>query len=69
MEWSERMNAAIAYIEENLDGEIDLSEAAKKACCSVFHFQRIFFAINGLTPAEYVRRRRLTLAAKELGTS
>ena len=66
MEWSERMNAAIDYIEKNLADEIDLSEAAKKACCSIFHFQRIFFAINGLTPAEYVRRRRFTLAAKEL---
>ena len=66
MEWSERMNAAIAYIEDNLAGEIDFNEAAKKACCSAFHFQRIFFAVNGLTPAEYARRRRLTLAAREL---
>ncbi len=66
MEISERMNAAIAYIEENLAGEIDFDEASKRACCSTFHFQRIFFAINGLTPAEYTRRRRLTLAATEL---
>ncbi len=66
MEWSERMNAAIDYIEENLAGEIDFNEASNKACCSTFHFQRIFFAINGLTPAEYARRRRLTLAAREL---
>jgi AraC family transcriptional regulator len=66
MEWSERMNAAIEYIEENLAGEIDFSEAAKMACCSTFHFQRMFFAINGMTPAEYARRRRLTLAAREL---
>ena len=43
-----------------------MAEAAEKACCSTFHFQRIFFAINGLTPAEYARRRRLTLAAMEL---
>jgi len=66
MEWSERMNAAIDYIEERLEGEIDFNEAAKRACCSTFHFQRMFFAINGLTPVEYARRRRLTLAAREL---
>jgi len=66
MEWSERMNEAIAYIEDNLAGEIDFSEAAKKAYCSLFHFQRMFFAIIGVTPAEYARRRRLTLAAREL---
>lgn len=66
MEWSERMNAAIDYIEGNLAGEIDFSVAAEKAACSTFHFQRMFFAINGLTPVEYARRRRLTLAATEL---
>ena len=68
MEWPERMNAAIEYIEDNLAGEIDLNEAAKIACCSTFHFQRIFFAVNGVTPAEYARRRRLTLAATELSS-
>jgi AraC family transcriptional regulator len=66
MEWSERMNAAIGYIEENLAGEIDFNEAAKRACCSLFHFQRMFFAIISMTPAEYTRRRRLTLSAREL---
>jgi AraC family transcriptional regulator len=66
MEWSERMNSAIDYIEDNLADDIDFHEAAKRACCSTFHFQRIFFAVNGITPAEYARRRRLTLAAREL---
>ena len=69
MEWSERMNAAIACIEDNLAGEIDFNEAAKLACCSLFHFQRMFFAVIGVTPAEYARRRRLTLAARELTTN
>jgi AraC family transcriptional regulator len=66
MEWSERMNAAIDYIEDNLDGAIDYGIAAQRACCSIFHFQRMFFAVIGITPAEYARRRRLTLAAREL---
>jgi len=66
MEWSDRMNAAIDYIEDNLAGEVDFNEAANKAYCSLFHFQRMFFTIIGVTPAEYTRRRRLTLAAREL---
>ena len=66
MEWSERMNAAISYIEDNLEDEIDFNAAAQKAFCSTFHFQRMFFAIIGVTPAEYTRRRRLTLAAREI---
>ena len=41
MEWSERMNAAISYIENNLAGEIDFAEAAKKAYFFLFHFHRM----------------------------
>jgi AraC family transcriptional regulator len=62
------MNAAVDYIEENLAGEIDFSKAAEKAICSTYHFQRVFFAIMGLTPVDYARRRRLTLAAIELSS-
>ena len=69
MEWSDRMNGAISYIEDNLASEVDFNKAAEKACCSLFHFQRMFFAIIGVTPAEYTRRRRLTLAAREFTTS
>jgi AraC family transcriptional regulator len=66
MEWSDRMNSALDYIETNLESDIDYAEAAKKACCSLFHFQRMFMVVLGNTPAEYVRKRRLTLAAREL---
>lgn len=65
-EWSERMNAVVGYIESSLAGEIDTEEAARIACCSTYHLQRIFLAVNGLSLTEYVRRRRLTLAAGEL---
>ena len=66
MEWLERMREALDYIEANLDSEINFNEAAKKAFCSVFHFHRIFSILTGVTAVEYVRRRRLTLAAQKL---
>jgi AraC family transcriptional regulator len=66
MEWPERMNAAVDYIEENLAEKIDFNEVAKRAFCSIYHFHRMFFALSGMTPAEYSRRRRLTLAATDL---
>ncbi|WP_369426663.1 hypothetical protein [Paenibacillus ehimensis] len=66
MEWLERMNRAIDYIEANLTGEIELREAARMACCSSYQFQRMFSFITDVTLAEYIRRRRLTLAALEL---
>jgi AraC family transcriptional regulator len=63
------MNAAIDYIEDNLTGEIDYKLAAKAACCPNYHFQRMFALISEVTLAEYIRRRRLTLAAFELQQS
>ena len=66
VEWLDRMRAPIDYIEANLDSEIDFVEVAKKAYCSVFHFHRMFSILTGVTVVEYVRRRRLTLAAQEL---
>lgn len=60
------LNDAIGYIEERLTGEIDTKEAAKRAYCSEYHFQRMFSFLSGVPLAEYIRRRRLTLAAQEL---
>lgn len=62
----EGIQAAIDYIEENLTGEIDVHDVAARAYVSAFHFQRIFSSLCGVPLGEYIRRRRLTLAAQEL---
>ena len=66
MEWLQRLNESIRYIEDNLAGEIDYVQAAKTACCSTFHYQRMFSYIAGIPLSEYVRRRRMTAAAFDL---
>ncbi|MBP3966070.1 AraC family transcriptional regulator [Paenibacillus lignilyticus] len=66
MDWLTRMNRAMDYIEMNLTGEIELAKVAREACCSSYEFQRMFSFITDVTLAEYIRRRRLTLAALEL---
>jgi AraC family transcriptional regulator len=66
MDWLERMNGAISYIERNLCSDIDYEEAARIACCSTYHFQRMFSFITDVPLSEYIRRRRLTLAAFDL---
>jgi AraC family transcriptional regulator len=66
MEWQERMNRAIDWLERHLTEEVAWEEAAREANCSLFHFLRMFEVITGLTAGEYVRRRRLSLAALEL---
>lgn len=66
MEWIERLNGAINYIEEHLGEEIDLNEASKIACCSTYHFQRMFAYMAYIPLSEYMRRRRMSLAAVDL---
>jgi len=60
------LNAAIAYIENNLDNKISYDRAAKIANFSTYYFQRIFSYIAGVSLAEYIRRRKMTQAAFEL---
>ena len=69
MDWLEKMNSAIDYIERNLTAEIDLDEVCRRACCSSYNFQRMFSFITDVALAEYIRRRRLTAAAFELQSS
>ncbi|WP_248928555.1 AraC family transcriptional regulator [Paenibacillus hamazuiensis] len=66
MDSLQHMNRALKYIEENLTDEIDFKEVARLACCSEYHFTRMFSFLAGLTLSEYIRRRRLTLAAFDL---
>lgn len=47
MDWLERLNDAVNYIEEHLEEEMQIAAAAKIACCSTFHFQRMFSYIAG----------------------
>ena len=67
--WNEGIRNAVDYIESHLADDISIDEAAAKACVSTFYFQKIFMVLCGFTVGEYIRRRRLTLAAQELSSS
>lgn len=66
MAWVESLQKAINYMEEHLLDEITMDDIAKQANVSAFHFQRIFSVLTDISIGEYLRRRRLTLAAEEL---
>ncbi len=66
MEWIDGLNDAMDYIEECMPGDIDLAELARRATCSQFHLQRMFPYLCGMTLSDYVRRRRMSLAALDL---
>ena len=56
----------IKEIENNLTNEIDVNKLAQKAAMSVYEFRRIFSFISKISFGEYIRKRRLSLAALEL---
>jgi AraC family transcriptional regulator len=66
MEWIERLNKSIVYLEEHITEEIDYEQAAKIACCSSYHFQRMFAYLANVPLSEYIRRRKMSLAAVDL---
>ncbi|MEU0986546.1 AraC family transcriptional regulator [Streptomyces sp. NPDC005953] len=62
----ERLNQAMEHIECHLDQRIEVSDLARIAVTSEYHFRRLFSALAGIPLSEYVRRRRLTVAGAEV---
>ncbi len=60
---------AICYMEEHILENISYSEVAKNVHMSSYNFHRTFSFITGMTANDYIRKRRLTLAAQELQTT
>ncbi|CDR30783.1 Multiple antibiotic resistance protein marA [Acholeplasma oculi] len=68
MDYKEHITKTIDYIEQNLTNEIDLTTCAKTCGYSEYHFLRVFKEVTGLTPADYIRKRRLSEIAKRISS-
>ncbi|HEX3037560.1 MAG TPA: GyrI-like domain-containing protein [Oscillospiraceae bacterium] len=66
MEWIDRMNAVVNYVENHLCDQISPDEISKIIASPYTIFQRSFAQITGITLSEYIRRRKLTCAAYEI---
>src|ERR1700716_3006426 len=64
--YGDRMHRVTEYIDQHIDQFLDLDTLAGVAHFSPFHFHRLFSAWMGETLGEYVRRRRLEIAAQRL---
>lgn len=64
--WINRLNEAMRYIEAHLTDRIELSELSRIACCSEYHFQRMFSYMADVPLSEYIRRRRMSMAAVDV---
>ncbi|QAA33507.1 helix-turn-helix transcriptional regulator [Clostridium manihotivorum] len=62
----EEIQAALDYIEMNLHEELTLDDIAKAVGFSKFYFHRVFQREVGTSLYNYVRKRRLTMAASLL---
>ncbi len=66
MNYIEGIQKVLDYIEENIEDPITLDKLADISLSSKFHFHRLFKAMVGIGVMEYVRKRRLTIAAQKL---
>jgi len=66
MNWIETMSASINYMDEHLLEELNVKDIAEVALTSTFYYQRTFYMLTGMSVQEYIRNRRLSLAAQEL---
>ena len=66
MNWIQSLAKAIQYIESHLTDELSIEEVSGQAYTSSSHFQFIFHVVMGITIGEYIRNRRLSLAAQDL---
>jgi AraC family transcriptional regulator len=66
MEWVDRMNHVIDYLEAHLSDEIDTAAISRIMACPYSVFQRSFLPVTGIQLSEYIRRRRLSCAAYDL---
>ncbi len=63
-----RVTAAVRRIEQDWTAELNLAELAREARLSPYHFLRTFQSLTGVTPHQFILRRRLREAALRLGS-
>ena len=66
MELLAQLNRAMDYVEEHICDDITLKDISSVTAYSEYHFCRLFYYIAEMPLSEYLRKRKLSLAAMEL---
>lgn len=66
MDYQKQIQRVIDYIENNLTAEMDNAALAQIAGYSEYHFLRLFRRLVGVTPVDYVRKRRIAEIVREM---
>ena len=65
----QRINRVMDYVEEHLRDEMDEEEISRIMACPYQNFQSLFGQVTNISFSEYIRRRKLTMAAYDLQNS
>lgn len=68
MDYREHIQKAVDHIEAHLREELDNASLSRTAGYSEYHFLRVFRETTGLTPADYIRKRRISEIVREMLT-
>ncbi|MEZ3160193.1 AraC family transcriptional regulator [Microbacterium sp. BWT-B31] len=60
------LNRLVEHIDENLTEELDIAELAGRLGTTEYHLRRMFSSLAGMPLSEYIRRRRMTVAAADV---
>ena len=60
------LNRVVGYVEDNLSDDIDVASLAASLGTTDYHVRRMFSSLAGMPLSEYIRRRRMTVAAADL---
>jgi AraC family transcriptional regulator len=66
MDYIKNITNTLEYIEDHLTSEVTFKDLEHSACLSLFHFCRVFHAVTGDTPGNYLKLRRLTVSSGDL---
>ena len=66
MDWQNKIDHILDYLEERMYEDIDLDKAARHAGYSLWEFQRVFSLMTNTTVGAYIRKRKLSLAANDI---
>ncbi|WP_313163178.1 AraC family transcriptional regulator [Sedimentibacter sp.] len=60
------LNCVMGYIDDHLTDDISLDKISEYAGVSDYHFRKIFFYLSGMTLNEYIKKRKLSEANRDL---
>ena len=64
-----QLNRAMAYVEAHIEDDMTLTDVSSVTSYSPYHFERLFYYVVDMPLSEYIRKRKLSLAAMKLQNS